>query len=516
MQEQDLIFYQIYPRSFCDGNGDGEGDIKGIVSKIGYLKDLGINAVWISPCFQSPNIDNGYDISDYRDIDSKAGDLDSFCKMIEKFHESGIKVILDFVANHTSTKHFWFEQSRRAKDNPYRDYYIWKKTPPNDWQSAFGGSAWQFDERTGEYYLHSYAVEQADLNWENPKVREEMKAVADFWISKGVDGFRCDVLDQISKDFQGQNGNGPRLHEFINELFGRKETEGIFTVGECWSTDRENVKLFCGKDRKELTTVFSFRHLCLEKGKFTTEKPSLQEVCQRLAEWQICCQDLDVPNTVFLGNHDQPRAVSRFGNDRKYRYESATMLGAIVLLSRGIPFLYQGEEIGVTNANYTQIEAFNDVETWNYYRANRGRVDEKTLFAQINAGGRDNARRPMPWTGETQGNWWMAEYTRREEVNAEKDLKSEKSVYRVYQKLIELRKTETALREGAFVCKEITENRFVFSRVDERAEITLVCNFEKPSPFDKNKYAGEYLFGNYNEVLPVLQPYQFLILKNTK
>ena len=361
MDAKDLIFYQIYPRSFCDANGDGEGEVAGIVSKIPYLKALGVNAVWISPCFKSPGVDSGYDISDYRDIDPRTGDLPSFCKMIDAFHESGIKVVLDYVANHTSTQHPWFLEAKKSKDNPYRDYYIWRKTPPNDWQSAFGGSAWEYDEVSQEYYLHSYAVEQADLNWENPKVREEMKAVVDFWLDLGVDGFRCDVLDQISKDFAGQNGNGPRLHEFIRELFGRERTRDVFTVGECWSADGDNVKLLCGSDRHELTTVFAFQHLCLEDGKFRVERPSVREALTRFAEWQMLCERLDVPNAAFFENHDLPRAVSRFGNDTVYRYESATMLGAIVLLSRGIPFLFQGQELGVTNSHYADISMFRDV-----------------------------------------------------------------------------------------------------------------------------------------------------------
>ena len=262
----ELIVYQIYPKSFCDTDGDGFGDIEGILSKIGYLKNLGVNAVWITPWFKSPNVDNGYDVSDYRDIDENIGTLAQAETLIRRFHENGIAVILDLVANHTSTKHEWFRRSRSSKDDPYRDYYIWRKTPPNDWQSVFGGSAWEKDGATGEYYLHSFAVEQADLNWDNPNVRKEMQAVVDFWLSKGVDGFRCDMLDMISKDIEGgKNGNGPRLHEYIRGLFGREETDGIFTVGECWSASKENARLFCAKERKELTTVFAFHHLCLEE-----------------------------------------------------------------------------------------------------------------------------------------------------------------------------------------------------------------------------------------------------------
>ena len=511
MKPQDLVFYQIYPRSFCDANGDGEGDVAGIISKIPYLKDLGVNAVWISPCFRSPGVDSGYDISDYRDIDPRTGDLSSFCGMIDAFHAVGIKVILDFVANHTSTEHPWFLEAKSSKDNPYRDYYIWRKTPPNDWQSAFGGSAWEYDAATEEYYLHSYAVEQADLNWENPKVREEMCAVVDFWLDLGVDGFRCDVLDQISKDFAGQNGNGPRLHEFIRELFGREKTKDIFTVGECWSADGENVRQLCGADRGELTTVFTFGHLCLDGGKFTTDRASLKEACRRLAEWQTLCETLGVINTAFFENHDLPRAVSRFGDDGQYRYESATLLGAIVLLSRGVPFLYQGQELGLTNSHYTDVSMFRDVEILNYYETNKDTLSPDELFARICAGGRDSARRPMPWDEISQDNFWIPDGTRRAEINARADLSAQRSVYRTFQRLIDLRKAEPALREGGFVCREITDDRFVFSRVTAEEEITLVCSLGKSTPIPSCE--GELLFSNYEKVGEDLLPYQFVIFK---
>ena len=511
MNPNDLIFYQIYPRSFCDSNGDGEGDVAGIISKIPYLKELGVNAVWMSPCFRSPGVDSGYDISDYRDIDPKTGDLPSFCKMIDAFHEAGIKIILDYVANHTSTEHPWFLESKKSKDNPYRDYYIWRETPPNDWLSVFGGSAWEYDETTGEYYLHSYAVEQADLNWENPKVREEMKAVVDFWIDHGVDGFRCDVLDQISKDFAGINGNGPRLHEFIRELFGREKTKGIFTVGECWSANSDNVKLLCGADRNELTTVFTFGHLCLGADKFTTEKPSLASSCRRLAEWQTHCENIGITNTVFYENHDQPRAVSRFGDDKSYRYESATMIGAITLLSRGVPFLYQGQELGLTNSEYSDISMFRDVEILNYYEANKDSVPHDELFARICAGGRDNARHPMPWDDAPQNDFWIPDYAERAKINAKADLASEKSVYRTFKALIFLRRTEEALKEGSFVLRELTDTHFVFSRVTEKEEITLICNLGVSAPCPS--YDGEILLSNYDAVGDVLSPYQFVVLK---
>jgi glycosidase len=279
MKTDELIFYQIYPKSFCDSNGDGIGDLNGIRSKIDYLKKLGVNAVWLTPCYKTPNVDNGYDISDYRDIEDSVGNLSQMDTLIEAFHAEGIKIILDLVANHTSTQHKWFQESRKSKDNPYRDYYIWRKTPPNAWQSIFGGRAWQYDEVTEEYYLHSFAVEQADLNWDNPKVRQEMRAVVEFWLARGVDGFRCDVLDMISKDWErGENGNGAHLHEYIRELFAGY-TDKIFTVGECWSADKENAKLFCGRERRELTCVFAFQHLCLENGRFCTEKPTVRLCC---------------------------------------------------------------------------------------------------------------------------------------------------------------------------------------------------------------------------------------------
>lgn len=516
MDTKSLIFYQIYPKSFCDSDNDGFGDINGIRSKIEYLKTLGVNAIWLSPCFESPNVDNGYDISDYRKIDRLFGSMEEFRLMIEEFHAKDMLVILDLVANHTSTKHAWFLQSRKSKDNPYRDYYIWYKTPPNDWQSAFGGSAWEYDPLTEEYYLHSYAVEQADLNWENPKVREEMKAVVDFWLKMGVDGFRCDVLDQISKDFEnGKNGNGPRLHEYIRELFGREEMKGIFTVGECWSSNLDNAHLFCGKDRKELTCVFSFEHLCLTNDKFTRKKPALYEVCKRMADWQKSCQKLDLPNTVFLENHDQPRSVSRFADDDKYRYESATMLGGWVLLQRGIPFLYQGQEIGMTNSYHESIDEFDDVETLNYYQKERANTAEKNVLKNINFIGRDNARRPIPWTKDCMHEKsWISPYTKGGEINVEKDVSSRRSVYDFYRRLIKLRKSERCLTEGTFSVEELTEKRYVFSRALQGDKITVICNFDKTELFEKTKYGDTVLLNNYSSFTEVLQPYQLLVIKN--
>ncbi len=512
MKKENLIFYQIYPRSFCDANGDGIGDIQGIISKIDYLKELGINAVWLSPCYPSPNKDNGYDISDYRAISPKFGTMRDFEKLLDLFHKNGIKLILDFVANHTSTEHEWFKNARKSKDNPYRDYYIWRKKPPNDWQSLFGGSAWEYDEKTGEYYLHSFAKEQADLNWENPKVRAEMKAVIDFWVDKGVDGFRCDVLDMIAKDFKhDKNGNGERLHEYIRELFGKKETQKLFTVGECWGSNPKNVLLFCSPERKELTTVFNFDHLCVEKGRFTPQKPKLRTVCQRMAKWQKITQKNGLLPTIFLENHDQPRSVSRFGDDRRYRYESATALAALILLHRGVPFLYQGEEIGMTNSYHSDIKEFDDIETLNYYQDMIKNMPAETAIENVNFGGRDNARRMIPWNGNKKKSW-IASYAYRNQVNVCKDMQAEKSVYRFYQKLIALRKKYGCFSYGDYrLIKKYAY--YWFERWGEKETCGVIVNFEtikKSPPID-----GEILLNNYQTVGEFLEPYQMIVYKQS-
>ena len=507
----DLVFYQIYPKSFCDSNGDGFGDIKGVISKIDYLKKLGVNAVWLTPFFKSPNVDNGYDISDYKDIDEKIGTIAQVEEMIKRFHEQGIIVIFDLVANHTSTEHEWFKQSRSSKDNPYRDYYIWRETPPNDWQSSFGGSAWEYDEKTGEYYLHSFAIEQADLNWDNPKVREEMQGVVDFWLEKGVDGFRCDVLDMISKDWENNlNYSGPNLHEYIRLLFGREHTKGIFTVGECWSANAENMALFCLPSRNELTTAFAFQHLCLDNGRFFAQQPPLQEVCNRIANWQSSTQKENILPTVFFENHDQPRSVSRFANDTVYRYESATMLGAIVLTHRGVPFLMQGQEIGLTNSYHSDMDEIIDVESVNYYQSQKGKMDECELVQAINFGGRDNPRHLLPWDENKQKSW-IAPYSRQAEINIKKDLSSDKSVFAFYQELIALRKSEPCLTQGEYHLLACNEKYYAYQRQWQGEEITVVCNFEKESEYTANH--GEVVLSNYQSVEKTLKPYQVVIYK---
>lgn len=508
--DKERIFYQIYPKSFCDSNGDGVGDFRGIISKIPYLKELGINSVWISPFFESPGVDSGYDISDYRAIDPKIGTMEDFEEMVALFHKNGIDVILDFVANHTSTEHVWFQQSKKSKDNPFRDYYIWRKTPPNDWQSTFGGSAWEFDETTGEYYLRTFAKEQADLNWENPNVRKEMQAVVDFWLEKGVNGFRCDVLDLISKDFSSpENGSGPKLHEYIRELFSRENCKNIFTVGECWSAKKENAELFCKKDRKELTTVFAFHHLCLDNGRFCMEKPSLKAVCEKLSKWQKVMSDIGAPATVFLENHDQARSVSRFGDDTKYRFESATALGGLVLLHGGIPFLYQGQEIGFTNSYHQNIAEFDDAETLGYYAIEHGKTDERALMEKINFGSRDNPRHLISWDAERKKSW-IAPYSRQGEINVAKDRSAPKSVFAFYQSLIALRKRENCFTEGEFEDVELTDDYYVFKRSLGEKTFFVAFAFGQKCAAPKMENA-EVILNNYPSVGDGLMPYQFIV-----
>ncbi|MBQ2388339.1 MAG: glucohydrolase, partial [Clostridia bacterium] len=330
----DLVIYQIYPRSFKDTNGDGIGDIKGVIEKLDYLVDLGVNAIWLCPCYKSPNHDNGYDIADYRDIMDEFGTMDDMKTLISEMHKRGMKLIMDLVPNHTSNEHKWFIESRKSKDNPYSDYYYWFDKPVNDWQSMFGGSAWEYDESRKQYYLHSYTVEQPDLNWDNPKVIKEMQDVVDFWVDMGVDGFRCDVIDQISKDFEkGNNFFGPNLHKYIYALFDREKTSHLFTVGECWAGDIEEIKRHSLPERGELTTLFQFNHLdCGRANKFNRKDDSLKTVRDILVNWQLLNQKNGLVHSLFTDNHDNSLFISRAGNDKELRYESATCIATMFYL----------------------------------------------------------------------------------------------------------------------------------------------------------------------------------------
>ena len=483
---QDLIVYQIYPRSFYDSNGDGIGDLNGIRQKITYLKELGVNAVWICPCYKSPNYDNGYDISDYRDIMDEFGTLDDWKKLAEELHANGMKIIMDLVVNHTSSEHFWFRQARSSKDNPYHDYYIWADKPLTNWTACFGGSAWEYNPATNEYYLHSFAVQQPDLNWENPKVRQACCDVVDFWTDLGADGFRCDVLDYISKDFAADKMlNGPRLHEYIRQLFGREKTKHLFTVGECQS-DAQSICDICGKDRDELKSVFQFEHIGLGRSdKYNPAPYRCDDIKNVLVKWQNFTAEHNLLYILFTDNHDQPFFLSRLGNDKEFRYECATAYAGMFYLLKGIPFIYQGQEFGSANSFYSDIFCFNDVETVNYYHDNLNKKPREKLIAEINYGSRDNTRRPLAWTNEsgahgfTSGTPWLKMPSRADEINLEKDRASEKSIFAFYKKLLALRKASGAIRYGSF--KDVTKNDgcFVYERALGGEKIIVAVNFEK-------------------------------------
>ena len=384
-----LNIYQIYPRSFMDSNNDGNGDLVGIISKLDYLKELNINAIWISPFFSSPMVDNGYDISDYLDINPIFGTFDDFKKLIFEAHKRGIKVIVDLVANHCSTKHRWFQEAIKDKNSKYHDYFYFFDEKPNDWQSCFYGSAYEFVPSINQYYLHSFAVEQADLNWENEEVRKEIRHIVDFYVENGVDGFRCDVLDMISKDFNNPDGNhnGPRLHEFIRELFDRPHLKNIFTVGECWCTTVENLVSFVGQDRHELST--SFQGDVVNVGinncdKFIKGEFKYSDIAKNLDKWQKISQNEDFLYTLFYENHDRLRSATQFASADVSRYQLVTGLATMMYFLRGVPFIYQGQEIGSLNSNFSSILDFDDIETKNYYKDHVNLLDESEIIKRLN------------------------------------------------------------------------------------------------------------------------------------
>lgn len=511
----DMNVYEIYPRSFKDTNGDGIGDLNGVTEKLDYLQELGVNAIWLCPCYKSPNYDNGYDIADYRAIAEEFGTFSDWERLRDGLHARGMKLIMDLVVNHTSSEHFWFREAKKSRDNPYHDYYIWAEKPPNKWKSVFGGSAWEYNEQTKEYYLHSFAVQQPDLNWKNPAVRKECRDIVDFWIDHGVDGFRCDVLDYISKDFKTDKMyGGPQLHKYLRELFSRRKTAKLFLIGECQSNEKDIIDI-CGKDRGELTTVFQFDHMTFKRmNKYLPPAFSFPKLKRTLVKWQNFAQKHDLLYTLFTDNHDYPFYLSRFGNDKELRYECATMLATTFFLLRGIPFLYQGQEFGAVNSFYDTIAAFNDVESQNYYHARKGKIPEKELFEQVNRGSRDNSRRPMAWTenagtmyGFTNGKPWLSPPSRTREINAEADKKSQKSVFLFYQKLLAFRRKNIAVRRGDF--QDLTgkrKNCFLYSRAYQNQRVIVVINFEKaqtiPTPRGVNEKTFTFAFGNYADSSP--------------
>ena len=489
---QSAVFYQIYPKSFQDTNGDGIGDIPGIISRLDYLQKLGIDGIWLSPVCQSPQVDNGYDISDYRAIWPTVGTMEDMENLIREAEKRDITIIVDLVLNHSSDQHPWFLEAKKSKDNPYHDYYVWRDgTPdekPNDMCSVFGGPAWTYDAQLGQYYFHQFAPQQPDLNWENPSLRQELYQMIRFWVSKGVGGFRLDVIDQIAKEPDEKiTINGPRLHAFLQELSREAFCEeGLVTVGEAWGADVPRAKQYSRRDGSELSMVFQFQHMGLDqqpgKAKWDTTPLYLPDLKKCLESWQTGLQE-EGWNSLFFNNHDLPRIVSRWGDDGKYRVQSAKMLATMLHGLQGTPYIYQGEELGMTNIRLP-LEDYVDVEIKNLYaeRIAQG-YDPAEVMESIYARGRDNARTPMQWTagknaGFTTGTPWLPVNENHTSINAEAALSDPDSIFYYYQKLIALRKTHKVFREGRFtLLLPEDEQRFVYRRDTDAEHMLVVCNF---------------------------------------
>ncbi|AEB30050.1 glucan 1,6-alpha-glucosidase [Carnobacterium sp. 17-4] len=535
------VVYQIYPRSFQDSNGDGIGDIQGIIQRLSYLADLGIDAIWLSPVYQSPNDDNGYDISDYQAISPEFGTMDDMDELIRKSNDLGIRIVMDLVVNHTSDEHSWFIESRKNKDNGYRDYYIWREgqpddTPPNELTSIFSGSAWELDEQTNQYYLHLYSKKQPDLNWENPKVRNEIWQMMNFWLDKGIGGFRMDVIDLIGKiPDELITGNGPMLHTYLQEMhqktFGKLD---VLTVGETWGVTTEDAKLYSAPERNELSMVFQFEHIGLDeqpgKPKWDTRPLDFIKLKQVFTKWQLAL-DGDGWNSLFWNNHDIPRIVSSWGNDSsQYRVVSAKMFATFLHFLKGTPYIYQGEEIGLTNTPISSIEEVNDIESINMYneRLQQGYNKEEIIRA-INKKGRDNARRPIPWDESLNGGFttdtpWLALNTNYQDLNVKKDQQDEESIFNYYKKLIRLRKEHELIVWGDY--KELLPNDpqlFVYERSYHGETWLIVINFyEKPTIYKDNERKVETIvISNYKDSSKKtdkleLRPFESIVYKLKK
>jgi oligo-1,6-glucosidase len=511
---KECVVYQIYPRSFYDSNGDGVGDLRGILQKLDYLKELGIDVIWLCPVYKSPNDDNGYDISDYQDIMDEFGTLADWEELLAEMHKRGIRLVMDLVVNHTSDEHPWFQESHKSKGNPYRDFYIWRPAKdghePNKWRSFFGGSAWQYDERTGEYYLHLFSKKQPDLNWENSKVREDIYAMMDWWLQKGIDGFRMDVINMLSKveglpdapvvnndryQFGGQFFvNGPRLMEFLTEMKQKVLSRyDILTVGETpFVTTQDAIKI-ANEETGALKMVFQFEHMDLsaETGAgIGTFKPwSLLHLKEVMSRWQ---KDLEnhAWNSIYLGNHDQPRSVSQFGDDGQYRVESAKLLATFIHILQGTPYVYQGDEIGMTNVAFESIEDYRDVATRNMYReaVEEKGVDPNVALRVVHAKSRDNARTPMQWdssqqAGFTVGTPWIKVNPNYKEINVAEALADPNSIFYYYKKLIQLRRENPVIVYGTYdLILDPHEEIYAFTRTLEEDRLLVILNFSRNSP----------------------------------
>ena len=547
---KESVVYQIYPKSFKDSNGDGVGDIRGIIQKLDYLKELGVNVLWISPMLESPQDDNGYDISDYRRIYKEYGNMEDYEELLSEAHKRDIRILMDLVVNHTSDEHNWFIESRKSKDNPYRDYYIWKDPvngkEPNNWGGAFGGSAWEYDPQTQMYYLHLFSKKQPDLNWENEKVRQEVYDMMTFWCEKGIDGFRMDVISMISKDQTFPDGemnnslygdfgpycvHGPRVHEFLQEMNREVLSRyDIMTVGETSGVTIEEAQKYAGEAGKELNMVFQFEHVdngSGDYGKWTTEKYDFKEFKRIMIKWQEELQG-KAWNSLFLGNHDQPRSVSRFGNDNPaYRETSAKMLATCLHMMQGTPYVYQGEELGMTNVYFDKLEDYRDIESINFFTelTEAGLMTPEYMMKCLMLRSRDNARTPMQWddseqAGFTDGESWIKVNPNYKEINAAQQLEDPNSIFYYYQKLIRLRKEKDIIVYGEFepIYRD-DEQIFAYIRRQKQEKLLTVCNFS-----DKNaemeipeEFKGaECLITNLDRTVfegrIVLKPYEAFVL----
>ncbi|MGK4045008.1 alpha-glucosidase [Heyndrickxia oleronia] len=510
---KESVVYQIYPRSFNDSNGDGIGDLKGIMEKLDYLKELGVDVIWLSPVYQSPNDDNGYDISDYQSIMDEFGTMQDFEELLQEIHKHDMKLMMDLVVNHTSDEHEWFRLAKQSKDSPYRDYYYWKPgkngEEPNNWESVFSGSAWEYDEDSNEYYLHIFSKKQPDLNWENPKVRSEVFDTMKFWLEKGIDGFRMDVINFISKvpslpdapAFEGKKYasgadfymNGPKIHEYLQEMNQQVLSKyDLITVGEMPGINVEQAKLYTGEGRNELNMVFQFEHVDLDSGptgKWDLKELQLSDLKASFTKWQKGLEQVGW-NSLYLNNHDQPRMVSRFGNDDEYWLESAKMLATFLHFLQGTPYIYQGEELGMTNVRFPTIDDYKDIETLNMYneKISEDKENLSQIMNSIYVKGRDNARTPMQWTsgpnaGFTSGTPWIKVNPNYQEINAEQQLVDDHSIFQYYKKLIQLRKQHEIVVYGTYdlILPEHSEI-YAFTRTLGDEKLIIILNFSDGQP----------------------------------
>ncbi|EWG12684.1 alpha,alpha-phosphotrehalase [Cytobacillus firmus] len=547
------VVYQIYPKSFNDTTGNGVGDIPGIIAKLDYLKELGVDVVWLTPIYKSPQRDNGYDISDYFSIHEEYGTMEDFDKLLEEAHNRDIKLIMDIVVNHTSTEHHWFQEAKKAKNNPYRDFYIWKDpkedgSEPTNWESKFGGNAWQYDEATGQYYLHLFDVTQADLNWENEDLRRKLYDMMEFWFKKGVDGFRLDVINLISKDkdFPDDDGSvppgdgrkfytdGPRVHEFMHEMNDKVFSKyDSLTVGEMSSTTIDHCIKYSNPEREELSMTFNFHHLKVDYPngeKWALADFDFTALKQILSKWQTEMHNGGGWNALFWCNHDQPRVVSRYGDDKYYHRESAKMLATAIHMMQGTPYIYQGEEFGMTNPGFERIEDYRDVESLNVYSILKEKgMAEKEIISILKSKSRDNSRTPVQWNstenaGFSDGTPWIHVASNYREINAENALKDENSIFYHYKKLIQLRKQYDIITYGDYeLISEDHPEVFAYVRNGDNEKLLVVNNFYGketsfilPEHIQADEYKDEILLSNYNQSPSAaqtinLRPYESVI-----